>query len=52
MLKIYMIEYWVAETLIYTQEYFLNFKTASDRMIELQERGLEPEIETLSVNNE
>lgn len=52
MLKMYMIEYWEGECLDYNQEYFLNFKTASDRMIELQERGLEPEIETISVNNE
>lgn len=52
MLKMYMIEYWVRDTFTYSQEYFLNFKTASDRMIELQERGWEPEIETISVNNE
>lgn len=48
----YMVEYWVSDILTFNQEYFLNFKTASDRMIELQERGLEPEIETISVNNE
>lgn len=52
MVKMYMIEYWVGECLAYTQEYFLEFKTASDRMIELQARGLEPEIETISVNAE
>lgn len=52
MLKMYMIEYWVGDIYTFNQEYFLNFKTASDRMIELQERGLEPEIETISVNNE
>lgn len=52
MVKMYLIEYWEGECLAYTQEYFLEFKTASNRMIELQERGLEPEIETISVNNE